>query len=235
MRGERPWDRAPRILADGSSPHARGTRIQHEETILQMRFIPACAGNACLPAPKSGCPTVHPRMRGERQTSPSSRSSMSGSSPHARGTRPIPSSSPMIIGFIPACAGNAISGRPECRDAAVHPRMRGERRARCVLVRPHDGSSPHARGTRAVAAPASGQGRFIPACAGNARGSSGGRWRRPVHPRMRGERACLNRRPCSQSAASERFIPACAGNALDHPQFHFLAAVHPRMRGERGP
>ncbi len=128
--------------------------------------------------------------------------------------------------------------------------MRGERIDLVVQIVGHDGSSPHARGTRDGDADVPRERRIIPACAGNASGF--GSVRAPVadHPRMRGERALP--RGCTmtqfgssphargtrdrdrQRARQRRIIPACAGNAGYNPVNPPISPDHPRMRGERG-
>ena len=66
MRGERTGS-VPRFrTATGSSPHARGTPIRMPVASTDVRFIPACAGNACRHTSWQPSATVHPRMRGER-------------------------------------------------------------------------------------------------------------------------------------------------------------------------
>ncbi len=168
-------------------------------------------------------------MRGERGDRENNAIIDLGSSPHARGTQVRIYRIHVAARFIPACAGNArclISG---LQQQPVHPRMRGER---FVAYMPADwisGSSPHARGTRADNIYLSPEARFIPACAGNARAWPAFISRRPVHPRMRGERSQLleqttvhggssphargTRIPGCLRAIRHRFIPACAGNA----------------------
>ena len=127
--------------------------------------------------------------------------------------------------------------------------MRGERAFRSDCGALAGGSSPHARGTLRQPCNVAPGGRFIPACAGNARPSCGSRPRRTVHPRMRGEREMhkvsrdrsdgssphARGTPAGRIAgrAQRRFIPACAGNALFADQITSLMSVHPRMRGER--
>ena len=92
-------------------------------------------------------------------------------------------------------------------------------------------------------------GRFIPACAGNAR-TAGRFWSgSPVHPRVRGERELAafflppsagssprargTPSPHKQAPKSTRFIPACAGNANADDRHSATGSVHPRVRGER--
>ena len=193
----------------GSSPHTRGTPISYPYRSLSVRFIPAYAGNA-LPSDRLVFPrAVHPRIRGERNTSRSAHGSARGSSPHTRGTPASSPSSSRTYRFIPAYAGNAT---------AASSSMRGT-----------DGSSPHTRGTHGCQQIDKGGRRFIPAYAGNAAACSRSGGPVAVHPRIRGERLLL----ALAGAALARFIPAYAGNATPTISPSSSAPVHPRIRGER--
>ena len=130
MRGERAINRAVVKTLRGSSPHARGTLGAYRHYFRSGRFIPACAGNAYVIHWNLPYDSVHPRMRGEREHGMAVDKHRIGSSPHARGTRTLRYSYNPYTRFIPACAGNASSRRSRRRIAAVHPRMRGERRSR---------------------------------------------------------------------------------------------------------
>ena len=110
------------------------------------------------------------------------------------------------------------------------------------------GSSPHARGGRAVGSFSGGSTRLIPACAGRAPLQ----WRRGdtmrAHPRMRGEGAQESRPGLDALGSSPharggrrhpvhrgdhlRLIPACAGRARSAPPGPGGRSAHPRMRGE---
>ena len=147
MRGERALTIGGAVLAAGSSPHARGTRLRRDRAALVARFIPACAGNARRTACCPGSEPVHPRMRGERRAERGRTGSLGGSSPHARGTHDFRSGSRVSTRFIPACAGNACPSAWTRRGRPVHPRMRGERDCVRNWCAPVAGSSPHARGT----------------------------------------------------------------------------------------
>jgi hypothetical protein len=85
MRGERPSEPSPVLIASGSSPHARGTLDQIHSLVNDQRFIPACAGNAALARRPWRLRSVHPRMRGERPEGTLCMAAAIGSSPHARG------------------------------------------------------------------------------------------------------------------------------------------------------
>ena len=105
-RGERLPAEDFERLACGSSPRARGTDEIVDREALDVRFIPACAGNGISATPQESKVSVHPRVRGERSMSCRQDGGRPGSSPRARGTafyfrRGIPE-----LRFIPACAGN---------------------------------------------------------------------------------------------------------------------------------
>ena len=190
-------------------------------------------------------------MRGERRSLGYPKPFTTGSSPHARGTLLKQIVETVCHRFIPACAGNAATVQVYHTPVTVHPRMRGERRARNTSSCSICGSSPHARGTPNSDSVRKRFLRFIPACAGNAAKSSTRQSLLPVHPRMRGERCVRHACTCptygssphargtphrkAHKALLHRFIPACAGNAKCRCVFINGLAVHPRMRGERCP
>ncbi len=173
----------------------------------------------------------------------------SGSSPRARGTPQRRAPRVHRRRFIPACAGNAAARAETTARAAVHPRVRGERKFKPSCVATSDGSSPRARGTPAAAVLRDTERRFIPACAGNAAARGGAAGGGAVHPRVRGERGCFDapaQCACGSSPRARgtlgvrqmstpevRFIPACAGNAFTSCTYVRPRAVHPRVRGER--
>ena len=234
----------------GSSPHVRGTHKGRLPQRDRPRFIPACAGNAGRMRPSGRFQTVHPRMCGERYDGVAMLQLGSGSSPHVRGTPRDAYELADAMRFIPACAGNASATYWPPAISSVHPRMCGERSVSLSTAAVKCGSSPHVRGTREFERPGEWRGRFIPACAGNAKPAGGLHGSAPVHPRMCGERnptgpmvrpvrgssphvrGTLEATPAAQPGA--RFIPACAGNALPRSKAARCQPVHPRMCGERG-
>ena len=147
MRGEHNSDAYTEDLADGSSPHARGTPGFHILRTARERFIPACAGNTPFRSQPLRNQPVHPRMRGEHPAEREYVFSVLGSSPHARGTRRHQEWRNGFQRFIPACAGNTARSRASISSESVHPRMRGEHFSTCANCRGKGGSSPHARGT----------------------------------------------------------------------------------------
>ena len=250
-RGEHPVEVAHDAGVDGSSPLARGTRDLDRHVGSDDRFIPARAGNTPPPVPRAPPPAVHPRSRGEHFAPATTTGDTTGSSPLARGTRLKAARVPRAVRFIPARAGNTRRPPIASTRRAVHPRSRGEHRARARRTARIDGSSPLARGTRAGWAARTRRSRFIPARAGNT--VSPGctfRWA-AVHPRSRGEHEAVHQPPRIMLGSSPlargtpdaprrqceavRFIPARAGNTAGQQDRKPGAAVHPRSRGEHCP
>ena len=126
MRGEHDWSGVSGLSSSGSSPHARGTPVDHGFRIRAHGIIPACAGNT----DGCDCPLSsvgdHPRMRGEHRLDKENESCQTGSSPHARGTRSRGRVRRVHPGIIPACAGNTRCGSCGHDGYRDHPRMRGE-------------------------------------------------------------------------------------------------------------
>ena len=187
VRGEHIPSRCGRFAASGSSPRARGTHVAVAVDVAQHRFIPACAGNTSSVQGWSSRRPVHPRVRGEHVTALTSIVFACGSSPRARGTPSSEFRRAHGYRFIPACAGNTSPGGGISVTATVHPRVRGEHRARPTSTVTPDGSSPRARGTLEDAGDILLVCRFIPACAGNTSPGGGISVTTTVHPRVRGE------------------------------------------------
>ncbi len=70
----------------GLSPLARGTRTYRRPGPLQLRFIPAGAGNSRIASMAAGSVPVYPRWRGELSSLTSCLARLNGLSPLARGT-----------------------------------------------------------------------------------------------------------------------------------------------------
>ena len=247
-RGEHLPPRAGDVMIPGSSPRTRGTQRRTGRGGSPPRFIPAHAGNTRTTTLRSRRTPVHPRARGEHPRAPWTSAVRCGSSPRTRGT---PEATKRYVGrlrFIPAHAGNTAPPAAARPIPPVHPRARGEHARRMRRIRRSVGSSPRTRGTQPAARPLDGLHRFIPAHAGNTRGSAP-RWNSwAVHPRARGE----HRMKAAQSSgltgssprtrgtrgarrpapARVRFIPAHAGNTVADLPLLRHPAVHPRARGE---
>ena len=248
MRGEHPTALILRSWFLGSSPHARGTPAPGQTPSTGPGIIPACAGNTSR---RSGAALPfgdHPRMRGEHELHALRGGRGPGSSPHARGTPQKGNPGVRQRGIIPACAGNTRTRAAIAHFFRDHPRMRGEHTPKKSYESPQQGSSPHARGTRAGHSEGVHVRGIIPACAGNTKRTPTSRRCRRDHPRMRGEHTMVrtSRIPVSGSSPHARgtprlchdlgdacrIIPACAGNTPRPASTHRGPRDHPRMRGE---
>ena len=201
--------------------------------------------------PDRARPAVHPRVCGERTTTPVGGTQTIGSSPRVRGTRARARCDHREHRFIPACAGNTLNHAQTREIATVHPRVCGERTGSIRQAQEPDGSSPRARGTRKAPMRASYSRRFIPACAGNAWHARARPWPWAVHPRVCGERRRSQplRRDAGGSsprvrgtrhracppAARGRFIPACAGCScnIEMTPLCKIEVTLPRVLGSR--
>ena len=212
----------------GSSPRTRGTRSLRELGRVDLRFIPAHAGNTPFRCAGRAPWAVHPRARGEHRGRPHRDGSAIGSSPRTRGTRGQGPPEVLRQRFIPAHAGNTRPVWAHGGTVPVHPRARGE----------HGGRDDAGAG----------QPRFIPAHAGNTCSSAPRTASLTVHPRARGEHLGARQQAIPQVGSSPRtrgtrssetaeftrgrFIPAHAGNTSRAASRHHHLSVHPRARGE---
>ena len=112
----------------GSSPHVRGTHLDPDQARQGQGIIPACAGNTPVYAASVFEVWDHPRMCGEHRSEVDACVSEMGSSPHVRGTRFAEAHVLLVVGIIPACAGNTPAGRSCHGVRGDHPRMCGEHR-----------------------------------------------------------------------------------------------------------
>ncbi len=86
MCGEHAWTQGAVDGAWGSSPHVRGTLSRIMPSNRGVGIIPACAGNTGFVRCRASQPWDHPRMCGEHPTAETISRTVSGSSPHVRGT-----------------------------------------------------------------------------------------------------------------------------------------------------
>jgi len=157
-----------------------------------QRFIPACAGNSVYLSVAHSSSPVHPRVCGEQPRHKLSKRAVVGSSPRVRGTAFFQKPSPPAPRFIPACAGNSLSGIMNVAARTVHPRVCGEQLLHLYCQLLPAGSSPRVRGTGRTAGQPNGLPRFIPACAGNSEGIWPPASTATVHPRVCGEQSTGN-------------------------------------------
>ena len=151
----------------GSSPRLRGTHVSPPRGSLPSRFIPAFAGNTCIPKREETENSVHPRVCGEHTGRIGPVTPVTGSSPRLRGTHKHGQALADLFRFIPAFAGNTPPPSRPPRSAPVHPRVCGEHPPTKLSAAAPIGSSPRLRGTLRRETRAVSWSRFIPAFAGN--------------------------------------------------------------------
>ena len=131
----------------GDHPRSRG--VYQKPVITGPRvpgIIPARAGFTLQAGSARITGEDHPRSRGVYVSAGLSDFRPGGSSPLARGLRPVDPAVRARAGIIPARAGFTV--RMACRQAGSrdHPRSRGVYRCLCDCVHVCSGSSPLARG-----------------------------------------------------------------------------------------
>ena len=174
-------------LSRGLSPLARGTLCRCQHCWIEIRFIPAGAGNTVPRIISLSSSTVYPRWRGEHVGRESFDCPYIGLSPLARGTHQRYRLQLTGSRFIPAGAGNTGVIPIAARNAAVYPRWRGEHDKSLTKNNSTPGLSPLARGTHHYFGKSVIKNRFIPAGAGNTYRSNGRNTEFSVYPRWRGE------------------------------------------------
>ena len=247
-RGEHLVSTSIHIGRFGSSPLVRGAPLRTSDVAVVIRLIPAGAGSTDGTAGGEGHEAAHPRWRGEHHTFVAPSITLRGSSPLARGALSALSGRACAWRLIPAGAGSTARCARSSRVAAAHPRWRGEHYIVLLGGGSAGGSSPLARGAQPVKEIWAGNKRLIPAGAGSTRQGVTCIYRRPAHPRWRGEHttdAGLEHRvsgssPLARGApgypsptkASLWLIPAGAGSTNPTAGCASITAAHPRWRGE---
>ena len=234
----------------GSSPRLRGTHVSPPRGSLPSRFIPAFAGNTCIPKREETENSVHPRVCGEHTGRIGPVTPVTGSSPRLRGTHKHGQALADLFRFIPAFAGNTTSWTRACSPRPVHPRVCGEHSSSVSAASIRAGSSPRLRGTPADETERGRADRFIPAFAGNTETGDQGRVVVTVHPRVCGEHGAAGGSLIGKGGSSPRlrgtpvgdrvrvlvtrFIPAFAGNTTGAKLVDgIFDGSSPRLRGTR--
>ena len=228
--GERACHRPPRRCPAGPSPRGRGTLDTLALDEVDLRAIPAWAGNAINWVSSSTPKAGHPRVGGERETELLIVLAFYGPSPRGRGTRWNPSASQRSSRAIPAWAGNARTPAAPPTTRTGHPRVGGERPPADDPTPIAAGPSPRGRGTHFQRRRRPCYARAIPAWAGNATDAANATGENQGHPRVGGERteaaarAELDTGPSPRGRGTrrcggavhglDRAIPAWAGNAF---------------------
>ena len=156
----------PSYRPQGSSPLARGLRERRCAGRLGRWIIPARAGFTIVFAERIAVIADHPRSRGVYLTSSEDEAIRFGSSPLARGLQEGGPDRRSEEGIIPARAGFTGGTVPAGEAGWDHPRSRGVYAAAVASESSGSGSSPLARGLRAIAPRTAVGAGIIPARAG---------------------------------------------------------------------
>ena len=134
-------------LLPGLSPRMRGSPLDGTDDFVQVRSIPAHAGEprrALLTGIPSG---VYPRACGGANCLVFEYPLLPGLSPRMRGSRPTTSSAAPRPGSIPAHAGEPFRAVGSKEVGKVYPRACGGAATSTLLFRGHVGLSPRMRGS----------------------------------------------------------------------------------------
>ncbi len=136
-----------KVIIQGRSPRARGSRNAGFGILPKSRSIPACAGQPRTAAHPGQAGAVDPRVRGAATIAPLGLICKKGRSPRARGSPAAVLLSNTTIRSIPACAGQPFRSVSLNSMSAVDPRVRGAAWELLCVLTPLSGRSPRARGS----------------------------------------------------------------------------------------
>ncbi len=173
------------LLAQGSSPRMRGSRLQKYWMSFLPGIIPAHAGLTAPAHATQGSARDHPRACGAHYYSKFAKNSFLGSSPRMRGSRWCLQLLVQIHGIIPAHAGLTVLLRGITTARRDHPRACGAHVSAQVFIRLFWGSSPRMRGSPKRSALGLASPGIIPAHAGLTAGTP-----KPAHANGDHPRAC---------------------------------------------
>ena len=145
----------------------RGTQTHPWHQCSARGIIPADAGNTFHLQWANLLKWDHPRVCGEHSFCAITVRPIRGSSPRMRGTHGLKRRRIIIIGIIPAYAGNTRAETTSDYYNWDHPRVCGEHAAVLMLRMVCLGSSPRMRGTPRIHHIGALRGGIIPAYAGN--------------------------------------------------------------------
>ena len=132
----------------GSSPRMRGTLVRVLDRDARIGIIPAHAGNTLNRLTANISIRDHPRACGEHMKFPHLEGVTPGSSPRMRGTLPAARRVEVVVGIIPAHAGNTSCSVFFVSLPRDHPRACGEHADKTGKKALRLGSSPRMRGTQ---------------------------------------------------------------------------------------
>ncbi len=166
MRGDPPHTEIPYTTLISSTPHARGSTSNVRHAIMESSVYPACAGIHLSERPWTDKMRGLPRMRGDPPRSFNSVSLKLSSTPHARGSTPVPIPYEAKSFVYPACAGIHLREVGIGDHISGLPRMRGDPPISKLSEYRRITSTPHARGSTASFRTPPPRHPVYPACAG---------------------------------------------------------------------
>ena len=214
----------------GSSPQVRGRCLSHRGSCLQLRLIPAGAGQMPQTRGSHSSRRAHPRRCGADSATTCSYAVFDGSSPQVRGRLFAVPFLFLSVGLIPAGAGQMVQPPPCGTLPRAHPRRCGADTFTPGHATNAVGSSPQVRGRCRLRRHRLQLQGLIPAGAGQIRPSLARVRARAAHPRRCGADSAASRRSLGRSGSSPqvrgrltenaevagimRLIPAGAGQIL---------------------
>ena len=150
----------------GLSPRVRGNPALAPSVSVRRWSIPACAGEPAAGNWSVTTPQVYPRVCGGTPSRLNGNRPETGLSPRVRGNHFCAALVFLVIGSIPACAGEPLLCGARFLGHRVYPRVCG---GTTISIRKHStsqGLSPRVRGNPCILLSASSCIRSIPACAG---------------------------------------------------------------------
>ena len=150
----------------GLSPRGRGKPLPLIIDRLQIRSIPAWAGETGDMPMRGFAIRVYPRVGGGNRALLLQRPNREGLSPRGRGKRAHTEAQHAETRSIPAWAGETGSHSPQALPNTVYPRVGGGNRERRAAARGAGGLSPRGRGKQRPHAEVFGALGSIPAWAG---------------------------------------------------------------------
>ena len=150
----------------GLSPRVRGNRQRHDAPDVELRSIPACAGEPARRAGLVARTRVYPRVCGGTPVARLPPRPVAGLSPRVRGNHRLRLRPGYDGRSIPACAGEPAPASGSPPPSGVYPRVCGGTMKSGTGFATLNGLSPRVRGNRQVIELRGYPDRSIPACAG---------------------------------------------------------------------
>ena len=166
MCGEKFYDTEIGRWFEGSPPRVRGKAYKTLQEAEGGGITPACAGKRDVFPDHESRSRDHPRVCGEKPTSPQVTIFPLGSPPRVRGKVDKLTFKQVDVGITPACAGKSRCRKGIASTRRDHPRVCGEKEETHYRKRTGEGSPPRVRGKAFVKLIGRVKPGITPACAG---------------------------------------------------------------------